>query len=61
MFSTITGHLVAVSMDGEEPTPDGFEGTIQVQSELPKESTLYRIGVPTGLMDTVMPALWGCV
>lgn len=59
MFSTITGHLVAVSMDGEEPTPDGFEGTIQVQSELPKESTLYRIGVPTGLMDTVMPALWG--
>ena len=59
MISTITGHLVTVGMDWEDPTPDGFEGIIQIQAELPKESTLYRIGVPTGLMDTVMPDLWG--
>ena len=59
MFSTITGHLITVGMDGEEPTPDGFEGIIQIQAELPKESTLYRIGVPRGLMDTVMPSMWG--
>ena len=59
MLNTITGRLVTVSMNADEGIPDGFEGTIQVQAELPKESTLYRIGVPTGLMDTVMPDLWG--
>ena len=52
----ITGRLAHAELtEGESP---GCEGVVHVCAESGPESTVYRIGVPPGLMDTVMPDLW---
>ncbi len=53
---TITGRLVSADLP-ENADPE-YEGVIHVQAQMGHEETIYKVAVPTGLMDSVMPGLW---
>ena len=53
---TITGRLVSADLP-ENADPE-YEGVIHLQAQMGHEETIYKVAVPTGLMDSVMPGLW---
>ena len=52
----ITGDLVSADLR-EDHGPE-YEGVIHVRAQLGYEETIYRVAVPAGLMDSIMPWLW---
>ena len=52
----ITGDLVSADLR-EDHGPE-YEGVIHVRAQLGYEETIYRVAIPNGLMDSIMPWLW---